>query len=134
MYNIIEICGNHCNSKSKCMVLSRKHFSEQNGIIIAHKNEIHELCSCFSKESVIQICFHRCLEQSICSSVSARDHHGGPTWSCFLVAECCAHPRTQFSLQVHINQYGDCSSSHREIENLACWKVGVESVTVSVVT
>jgi len=25
------------------------------------------------------------------SWISASDHHGGPTWSCFLVAECCAH-------------------------------------------
>ena len=83
-------------------------------------------------ESVIHM-FSQMFKQSSCSSVSARDHHGEPTWSCFLVAECCAHSRTRFSLQVHVDQYSDCSSSHREKENLACGKFGVESFAVSVV-
>ena len=38
-----------------------------------------------------------------------------------------------FSLQVHVDQYGDCSSSHRVKENLSCGKFGVESFAVSVV-
>jgi len=62
------------------------------------------------------------------SSVSASDHRGGLTWSCFLVAECCAHSHAWLSLKV--NKYCDSSykssSSHKQKESLSCMKLGAQ--------
>jgi len=62
------------------------------------------------------------------SSVSASDHHGGLTWSCFLVTECCAHSHAWLSLKV--DKYSDssykCNSSHKQKESLSCVKLGAQ--------
>ena len=89
-------------------------------------------------ESRLHSLWRQCTNKSSYSSVSASDHRGGPTWSCFLMADCCVSPHAWFSLQV--DQYCDTShnSSSSQIDSLSCGKFGTQwelckLITISVV-
>ena len=101
----------------------------------------HRSIVCIRKSSCYSCCTHRTSvfwKVSSYSSVSANGHRGGLTWSCFLVADCCAHSHAWLSL--HMDKYCDSSckssSSYKHKESLSCGKLGVQweiAISITVV-
>jgi len=89
----------------------------------------HRSIVCLRKSSCYTCCTH-CTsvfwKVSSYSSVSASDHRGGLTWSCFLV-ETAVHAHSRAWLSLHVDKYCDSSckssSSHKQKENLSCGKL-----------